>query len=653
MTQQRATSSTSPPPRAEESSSPGAVGDEKASPQLIANLAQLKKGEAPAADPYGCEYINAYCRRQHKGAFLCSHLKAKGRILTANRDYEEGELLFEEPPLHIVHEEEENALHALKEGINPFSLAFLCAEDLAASRCGETGRSLLRCITRDQQYKLLLLYHGEVTEASDDVVHLVEELGLVGDGRGGRDDGGTAEQVEMKPQEVVDHRSADDEGGDPGVRDEHRMKKSRRDALALLLERLLQVWILNCFEHSESPLGYSTYFMSSFMSHSCFPNVVWHYKDDSLFVLRARRQVRKGDEICCSYLAEEALLESAPSRRQCIAGSDFSRGFLCPWCKIGTLFPPVGLEREAFYCNRCQKFDWETEWSRLERQEKELEKLFKSWETQIEKSNKQHGGNLGTVKALSSAKISAALEAVSTLFSQHWLQDRFWNIAQEFYDQSKNWERATHYARLRINFHRFAYSGVNGAHAWAMETLGELLFKTSKQSEDIYQNRTMLKKYLNESISEFDEALRILETMFGEGHEYCETVNSKRHRVVKRLDAILAMDRGNEESEASSRRSDRRQNESATDRIGPPLIVPGSSVPPAPPSEVTATRGHLDKFRLYNGGAGGATATAGGSPPKAAAEGEAAAKSSSSGEDESGEEEDSEQSEYDATPEDD
>ena len=83
---------------------------------------------------------------------------------------------------------------------------------------------------------------------------------------------------------------------------------------------------------------------------------------------------------------------------RCIAGSDFSRGFLCPWCKIGTLFPPVGLEREAFYCNRCQKFDWETEWSRLERQEKELEKLFKSWETQIEKSNKQHGGNLGTVK---------------------------------------------------------------------------------------------------------------------------------------------------------------------------------------------------------------------------------------------------------------
>lgn len=141
--------------------------------------------------------------------------------------------------------------------------------------------------------------------------------------------------------------------------------------------------------------------------------------------------------------------------------------------------------------------------------------------------------------------------------------------------------------------------------------------------------------------------------MFGEGHEYCETVNSKRHRVVKRLDAILAMDRGNEGSEASSRKSDQRQNKSATDRIGPPLIVPGSSVPPAPPSEVTATGGHLDKFRLYNGGAGGATATAGGSPPKAAAEGEAAAKSSSSGEDESGEEEDSEQSEYDATPEDD
>ncbi len=41
---------------------------------------------------------------------------------------------------------------------------------------------------------------------------------------------------------------------------------------------------------------------------------------------------------------------------------------------------------------------------------------------------------------------------------------------------------------------------------------------------------------LPQSITEYDKALKILETMFGEGHDYCKSVINKRVRVLKRLD---------------------------------------------------------------------------------------------------------------------
>merc|ERR1712061_973757 len=123
----------------------------------------------------------------------------------------------------------------------------------------------------------------------------------------------------------------------------------------LALEQLLRVWILNCFEHSEAPLGYSTYFLSSFMSHSCFPTAVWYYEGDD-FVLRARTDIEAGDEITLSYLSEDALLESVAARRKhlkeskhfhcecprCAAPVDKARGFRCPQCR-GTVFPNPSL----------------------------------------------------------------------------------------------------------------------------------------------------------------------------------------------------------------------------------------------------------------------------------------------------------------------
>ncbi|CAD7933185.1 unnamed protein product [Amoebophrya sp. A25] len=511
-------------------------------------------------DVHGIPYINKYCATHHKNAFVCSFLKEKGRILTADRDYEEGDVVMEEPPLHIVHETKKSlymtklkALYADK-GLDYEPLWYWCAlnsltdEDLAGrvilAADPDGPPATLKTISKEQQYRLLLLYHGDIGKPSEDVSLIVETLEL---------------------------------GQDP--------------ALALLLERLLQVWILNCFEHSENPLGYSTYFMSSFMSHSCLPNVVWHYRDDSLFVLRARRKVRKGDEICCSYLAEEALLESAQSRRNCLeeskhfvctcercrSGADLSRGFLCPWCKVGCIFPNVDqatpkftLTKEEdstdensvmkehqraapFQCNQCDKFHWESDWGGLWKAEKESEKLFKNWETLIEKNNRVYGSAQGTVKSLTEAKLLTVLERTNMVFSQHWVQERLWSIAQEFYEQSRDFDRAMHYTRLRIKFHQNAYPGINGARAWALESLGELLFKSTKSRSF---GMDQCGRWFHEAIAVYDEAVSVLEVMFGKGHEYCKSVLNKREKVMTRLKQWSA--------------AKNVQPPDGTDQIGPP-----------------------------------------------------------------------------------
>ncbi|CAE7939431.1 unnamed protein product, partial [Symbiodinium necroappetens] len=115
--------------------------------------------------------------------------------------------------------------------------------------------SKLKPVTEDTHKKLLLLYSPETSEASEAMRLLVEEF---------------PSELRCRP---------------------------------LDLERLMQVWILNCFEHTDEPLGYATYFMSSFMSHSCRPNSLWHYDGDD-FILRARERIQAGDEITVSYLSE-------------------------------------------------------------------------------------------------------------------------------------------------------------------------------------------------------------------------------------------------------------------------------------------------------------------------------------------------------------
>lgn len=301
--------------------------------------------EEVAAD---CPYINDYCRERHRSVVRCSYTKLKGRILTSAKAFKQGDVIFREPPLHIVAEQKDNpAFTMLKElcTANPQVFEYeplwywtaLCS--LKESQL-PPSEARLAPISEDQQRKLLLLYHSDITEASEAARQLVSRLGL---------------DSTLNP---------------------------------LDLERLLQIWILNCFEHSDDPLGYSTYFMSSFMSHSCLPNAVWHYEGDD-FLLRARCAIEDGDEICVSYLSEDALLESVPARRKhlkdskhfvctcarCSSPRDTSRGFRCPGCGICSFFcarpGATGTgELAGAICEQCRHVVTDSESETLIQEEK-------------------------------------------------------------------------------------------------------------------------------------------------------------------------------------------------------------------------------------------------------------------------------------------
>lgn len=240
-----------------------------------------------AAEKADVPFINQYCQECHRGVVRCDYSADKGRILRSGQPFKAGEVVFREPPLHIVAEAKENTVfRTVLElcGNRELALEYeplwywtaLCS--LRADQLPD-GETRLQPIADDKQRKLLLLYHPEIRGPTAATQKLVKELGLDG---------------HLDPMDY---------------------------------EILLQTWILNCFEHSDEPLGYSTYFMSSFMSHSCLPNAVWHYEEqDDDFVLRARSDIGVDDEITVSYLSEDQLLEAVHARRKHLQAS---KSFLC------------------------------------------------------------------------------------------------------------------------------------------------------------------------------------------------------------------------------------------------------------------------------------------------------------------------------------
>lgn len=462
--------------------------------------------DGPAAA--GVAHINEHGAKQFGAILKCGWTATKGRIVQATRSWKPGEVILAEEPLHIVQEEEKSAafqkLQRLctqhEDDFDYEPLWYWCAIQSLTSEQVK-GATVKGCkgTTKEIQRNLLLLHHEDADDPSSAAEIIVRELCP---------------------------------NADP-----------------MVVENLIQVWVLNCFEYSDDPQGYSTYFFSSFMSHSCHPNAVWHY-DGANHVLRARREINPGDEVCISYLPEAQLLQSAPVRRmelhetkrfwctceRCRAGeTDFSRGQVCPRCNEGTVFartPKAGPAKDAALlvahfsevsCSSCKHVLTQSERQKFCNQEAKLQEI-------VDKYSEEDA------KEPSLADMQKAEALIDERFSQHVLADLCWERLCRFYASKRRPADQMRLLKRRVAFHEAAYPGLSGAHAWALESLGDCAARGTKGPSTSKQTKTQRSAAASVEDAEaalgyYGDALRVLRLMFGAEHEYVTDVVQKERRL--------------------------------------------------------------------------------------------------------------------------
>lgn len=322
-------------------------------------------------------------------------------------------------------------------------------------------------------------------------------------------------------------------------------RASNQQSLAKKLETLLAVWLLNCFEHSEDPVGFSTFFLPSFLSHSCRPNCMWHYEGDS-FVLRARESIAAGDEVTVSYLSEEALLESTASRRKqlevtthftcecdrCTAPVDRVRGFSCPSCKVGECFlnfgSSVAIASIQGACQQCGFLPNSSQVAEMCSQEMRVEDYIQEWD--------RKALNVAPDTYLTDA-VALKLEAnlAGLLSEHHWLRDRAGRHLIAYYEATGRADLALPLAKLSVRFATDTYPGCSALHAWALETQGDLRLRLdgfklqgpSAVEAPVGLTPEMQQKAWQDVGPIYAEALQILGTLFGREHDFYTTMQDK------------------------------------------------------------------------------------------------------------------------------
>ncbi|OLQ06779.1 Lon protease-like, mitochondrial [Symbiodinium microadriaticum] len=472
-------------------------------------------------EEWSVDFINLRCRQLFQGKVQCELSESKGRILRATCSFKRGDLLFEEPPLHIVQVDEGNEAFKLVKRIcekrddvayNPLwywaAFSSLTADDLRTPP--KVG--CLKPVSRDQQQQLLCLYHEPVSEASATVESMVSELGLA-----------------VSPVKV---------------------------------EELLRLWILNCFEHSETPEGYSAYFVSSFMSHSCKPNAIWHEGADALHVVRARMDISEGDEVCISYLAEDVLMFSASHRKRALKKTklflctcercderaasgtdpvDLCRGFRCPHCG-SHIFPPLNGAVRAedlagICCSTCSRAVGEHAAGLLDT-EKQLRLRLQLLD--------QACGTKPVEELITEADARqleevAGDQASSALGPQHWLCERLGTYMVPWYDSQGQMDEALKWMERRLRCQRHMFPWPNACRAWTMQKCSRLLIRRSKSMCDRQhpgkRDDSMQRRLLARAAFLQEEALQNLRVLFGESHRYTVRARKKLRRISSQANA--------------------------------------------------------------------------------------------------------------------
>lgn len=493
-----------------------------------------------ASDPHGVNRINKFGQDHFEGKLQCSWTDAKGRIVHATRAFELGEIIFREAPLHIAQEGKSG--RQLGEDDNLIS-----PPGKEEHPAWKKLKKLCKTYEDDFDYDPLWYWCALCSLTKE---HLDGAEGQKAKAKPSTMPAGRWEPVDSEIHQnllLLHHEDVTEESSAAKI----LKRELCPNADPIVLERLIQIWVLNCFEYSDAPQGYSTYFFSSFMSHSCFPNAVWHY-DGSDHVLRARRAIDVGDEVCISYLPEDGLLQTAPSRRwelhetkrfwctceRCKAGElDLSRGLTCPKCGEGKVFakvPKGGPQKNADLlkdhlvdaeCTKCQQKLTKAESEACHKEEVRLKGIVDTLTD-------------GDRDDLSPARCEEIEAMINEKFAQHVLADLAWEQLADHYASTRRRGQQRRLMDLRRAFHREAYPGLSGAHAWTLEAFGDAMIidsasQASRKGGGKSEWQEVVKPDFKKAGEYYTEALDILTKMFGEEHEYVTQVEEKREKLPK------------------------------------------------------------------------------------------------------------------------
>lgn len=309
-------------------------------------------------------------------------------------------------------------------------------------------------------------------------------------------------------------------------------------------------------------------------------------------MLRARRKIGAGEEITIAYICEDMLMDPARVRQRhlnrskhfwcccdrCHIGSpDQSRGMSCPVPSCGgTVFcrvlPPRRLRRKRglrkrpgwrmrlvhlrsrrdpnllhgratelvnSHCKRCNHVVSIAEAKVLLREERWLRGKVRAWE------NYSPRGRL-------SEKAAARLEdRIAQSFTQHVFADRAYGHLVAVRIGLACRQEAECLMERRIAFQCAAYPGMNGAHAWTMESYAEMLLRhcgvemTGLQQQP--QPSSALMPLLNDHVAHlvadrvlplYLQSLDISCVLFGLDHGYSMEMVKKCRALHKALESV-------------------------------------------------------------------------------------------------------------------
>ncbi|SCM20861.1 SET domain protein, putative [Plasmodium chabaudi adami] len=304
-----------------------------------------------------------------------------------------------------------------------------------------------------------------------------------------------------------------------------------------IYDRIIQVWHYNAFGHHTDSEGLVLYNRISMLAHSCNSTACWHYGENDSFVLRARVKLNVGDELTISYLGDDDLYKSSNIRREkltnwlfvcmcnrCSNPVDYSRGFKCATCGIGTFFIKSEYDSETpiiTKCNIClSEISESTALEYIEYENSYIERL--------EETNKND---------LADA-LSVYIQA-DKIFTQHWVMYQLYTILFEGYRDACEWGKAIYYQMLRIRYAMEVIPRANYVLAWLYEELGEIHANSINTdiltTEDDYKITYEEKKRI---CSFFLRSIHLLEILCGYSHDYLKDSLNKYYRI----DGLTATD---------------------------------------------------------------------------------------------------------------